>query len=174
MFAIFKDIINTDKFEDIMAKNDKNNYKLLQKNKKAFFNYEMVETIECGMSLVGTEVKSIREGRFSFTDSYVVIEDGQLMLLQFTIQPYKQGSIFNHDPGRKRHLLAHKQEIKRLNRKVNEKGLTLVPTKVYLKGNLVKIEVGLARGKALYDKKNVIKERDLHRDAKREIKNLKY
>ncbi len=157
-----------------MASVDKKNYKLLQKNKKAFFNYEMIETFECGMSLVGTEVKSIREGRFSFTDSYVVVENNQLFLLQFTIQPYKQGSIFNHDPGRKRVLLAHKQEIKRLNRKINEKGFTLVPLKVYLKGNLVKMEVGLARGKALHDKKNAIKERDLSRDAKREVKNLKY
>jgi SsrA-binding protein len=157
-----------------MAKFDKDTYKLIQKNKKAFFNYEIVESMECGMSLVGTEVKSIREGRFSFTDSYVVIEKGQLILLQFTIQPYKQGSIFNHDPGRKRRLLAHKQEIKRYNRKINEKGLTLVPLKVYLKGNLVKMEVGLARGKALHDKKNAIKERDLHRDAKREVKNLNY
>lgn len=157
-----------------MSRIDKNNYKLLLKNKKAFFNYEMVETIECGMSLVGTEVKSIREGRFSFTDSYVVIEKGQLILLQFTIQPYKQGSIFNHDPSRRRVLLAHKQEIKRLNRKINEKGFTLVPIKVYLKGNLVKMEVGLARGKALHDKKNTIKERDLSRDAKREVKNLNY
>ncbi|MBK5200588.1 MAG: SsrA-binding protein SmpB [Spirochaetaceae bacterium] len=157
-----------------MAGVDKNNYKLLQKNKKAFFNYEIVESLECGMSLVGTEVKSIREGRFSFTDSYVVIEKGNLVLLQFTIQPYKQGSIFNHDPNRKRVLLAHKQEIKRFDRKINEKGLTLVPIRVYLKGNLVKMEIGLARGKALHDKKDAIKERDLSRDAKREVKNLNY
>lgn len=157
-----------------MARLEKNTYKLIQKNKKAFFNFEIVESLECGMSLVGTEVKSIREGKFSFTDSYVVIEKGQLMLIQFTIQPYKQGAGYNHDPGRKRRLLAHKQEIKRFNRKINEKGLTLVPLKVYLMGNLVKMEIGLARGKALHDKKNAIKERDLHRDAKREIKNLNY
>jgi SsrA-binding protein len=155
-------------------KDKSSNDKLLNKNKKAFFNYEMVETLECGMSLEGTEVKSMREGRFSFTDSYVVIENGQLLLLQFTIQPYKQGSIFNHDPDRKRKLLAHKSEIKRLKRKVDEKGLTLVPTKVYLKNNIIKMEVGLARGKALHDKKNVIKERDLKKDAQRELKRLKY
>jgi len=155
-------------------KNNSNNDKLLLKNKKAFFNYEMVETIECGMALEGTEVKSMREGKFSFTDSYVVIEKNQLILLQFTIQPYKQGSIFNHEPERKRKLLAHKQEIKRLKRKVDEKGLTLVPTKVYLKNNLIKMEVGLAKGKALHDKKNVIKERDLKKDAKRELKRLNY
>jgi SsrA-binding protein len=155
-------------------KDKSSNDKLLNKNKKAFFNYEMVETLECGMSLEGTEVKSMREGRFSFTDSYVVIENGQLLLLQFTIQPYKQGSIFNHNPDRKRKLLAHKSEIKRLKRKVDEKGLTLVPTKVYLKNNIIKMEVGLARGKALHDKKNVIKERDLKKDAQRELKRLKY
>jgi SsrA-binding protein len=155
-------------------KDKSSNDKLLNKNKKAFFNYEMVETLECGMSLEGTEVKSMREGRFSFTDSYVVIENGQLLLLQFTIQPYKQGSIFNHDPDRKRKLLAHKSEIKRLKRKVDEKGLTLVPTKVYLKNNIIKMEVSLARGKALHDKKNVIKERDLKKDAQRELKRLKY
>ncbi len=155
-------------------KNNSDNDKLLLKNKKAFFNYEMVETIECGMALEGTEVKSMREGKFSFTDSYVVIEKNQLILLQFTIQPYKQGSIFNHEPERKRKLLAHKQEIKRLKRKVDEKGLTLVPTKVYLKNNLIKMEVGLAKGKALHDKKNVIKERDLKKDAKRELKRLNY
>ncbi|NCD04562.1 MAG: SsrA-binding protein SmpB [Spirochaetia bacterium] len=155
-------------------KNNSDNDKLLLKNKKAFFNYEMVETIECGMALEGTEVKSMREGKFSFTDCYVVIEKNQLILLQFTIQPYKQGSIFNHEPERKRKLLAHKQEIKRLKRKVDEKGLTLVPTKVYLKNNLIKMEVGLAKGKALHDKKNVIKERDLKKDAKRELKRLNY
>jgi SsrA-binding protein len=155
-------------------KDKSDNDKLLIKNKKAFFNYEMIETIECGMSLSGTEVKSMREGRFSFTDSYVVIENHQLILVQFTIQPYKQGSIYNHDPSRKRKLLAHKQEIKRLKRKIDEKGFTLVPTKAYLKNNLIKMEVALARGKALHDKKNVIKERDLKKDAQREIKRLNY
>ncbi len=155
-------------------KNKPNDKDLYLKNKKAFFNYEIVETLECGMSLEGTEVKSMREGRFSFTDSYVVIENNQLFLLQFTIQPYKQGSIFNHDPERKKRLLAHKQEIKRLKRKIDEKGFTLVPTKVYLKNNIIKMEIGLARGKALHDKKNAIKERDLKKDALREVKNLKY
>ncbi|MGD1818687.1 MAG: SsrA-binding protein SmpB [Pleomorphochaeta sp.] len=155
-------------------KNKSDNKDLYLKNKKAFFNYEIVETLECGMSLEGTEVKSMREGRFSFTDSYVVVENNQLFLLQFTIQPYKQGSIFNHDPERKKRLLAHKQEIKRLKRKIDEKGFTLVPTKVYLKNNIIKMEIGLARGKALHDKKNAIKERDLKKDALREVKNLKY
>ncbi|MGD1815975.1 MAG: SsrA-binding protein SmpB [Pleomorphochaeta sp.] len=155
-------------------KNKSDDKDLYLKNKKAFFNYEIVETLECGMSLEGTEVKSMREGRFSFTDSYVVVENNQLFLLQFTIQPYKQGSIFNHDPERKKRLLAHKQEIKRLKRKIDEKGFTLVPTKVYLKNNIIKMEIGLARGKALHDKKNAIKERDLKKDALREVKNLKY
>ncbi len=152
----------------------RDNYKLLNKNRKAFFNYEITETIECGMALEGTEVKSMRGGRFSFTDSYVSIENNQLALYQFTIQPYKYGSINNHDPERKKKLLAHKDEIKRLKRKVDEKGFTLIPTKVYIKNNLIKMEVGLARGKALHDKKNAIKERDLSRETKREIKRLKY
>ncbi|MCH3916274.1 MAG: SsrA-binding protein SmpB [Spirochaetia bacterium] len=157
-----------------MSKTGKQDIKVLQRNKKAFFNYEILETLECGMSLSGTEVKSMREGRFSFTDSYVTIENGQLRLLQFTIQPYKQGSIFNHIPSGPRVLLAHKQEIKRLKRKTEEKGLTLVPIRVYLKGNLVKMEIGLARGKALHDKRDAIKERDMKRDAKRELKRLNY
>jgi len=157
-----------------MAKIDKGLYKNLQRNKKAYFNYEIVDSLEVGMSLSGTEVKSMRECRFSFTDSYVVIENGQLMLMQFTIQPYKQGSIYNHIPLYPRKLLAHKQEIKRLKRKVDEKGFSIVPLRCYLKGNLVKMEIGLGRGKALHDKKNTIKERDLKRDAKRELKNLKF
>lgn len=144
--------------------------KVLQTNKKAYFNYEIVEDLETGISLEGTEVKSLRNGKFSFTDSYARIEGNQLWLVGFTIQPYEKGSVFNHISDRNRRLLAHKQEIKRLRRKVEEKGLTLVPTKVYLKGNLVKIQISLARGKALYDKKQAIKERDLDRQAKREAR----
>ena len=154
--------------------NRKPEVKVLQTNKKAFFNYEVLEDLEAGISLEGTEVKSLRSGRFSFTDSYVKIQDGDLWLIGFTIPPYDKGSIFNHEPDRNRRLLVHKQEIKRLRRKVEEKGLTIVPTKVYLKGNLIKIQVSLCRGKALHDKKEAIKERDLNRQAQREAKDYRF
>lgn len=145
--------------------------KLLQRNKKAFFNYEIVETLECGISLVGTEVKSIRKNAFSFKDSYVKIDKkGNLVLHEFHIAQYAHGTIENHDPGRPRRLLAHHQEIKRLKRKVDEKGFTLIPTRVYLKRSLVKVEIGLARGKKLHDKRNSIRDRDLKREADRTMK----
>ena len=152
----------------------KREIKVLQTNKKAYFNYEVLEDLEAGISLAGTEVKSIRSGRFSFVDSDVKIEDGEMVLIGFTSQPYAKGSIFNHVSDRNRRLLVHKQEIKRLRRKVEEKGLTLVPTKVYLKGNLVKMQVSLCRGKALHDKKETIKERDLSRQAQREARDYRF
>ena len=154
--------------------NRKQEIKTLQTNRKAYFNYEVLEDLEAGISLAGTEVKSLRAGKFSFTDSYVKIDDGEMWLIGFTIQPYDKGSIFNHVTERNRRLLVHKQEIKRLKRKVEEKGLTLVPTKVYLKGNLVKIQVSLCRGKALHDKKETIKERDLSRQAQREARDYRF
>ena len=152
----------------------KSEIKTLQTNKKAYFNYEVLEDLEAGIALAGTEVKSIRSGRFSFVDSYVKIENNEMVLIGFTIQPYDKGSIFNHVSDRNRRLLVHKQEIKRLRRKVEEKGLTLVPTKVYLKGNLVKVQVSLCRGKALHDKKEAIKERDINRQAQREARDYKF
>lgn len=155
-------------------KQDKNTFKLLQKNKKAYFNYEVLEDLECGIALVGTEVKSLREGRFSFADSYVTVTDRTLTLVGLTIQPYTHGNIHNHDPNRNRRLLAHKSEIKRLSRKVIEKGFTLVPTSIYLRGNLVKVQVSLCRGKQLHDKRAATKERDLNRDMRREVKQLQY
>ena len=148
--------------------------KLLQTNKKAYFNYEILETLECGIELVGSEVKSMRANRFSFQDSWVKVESGSLYLINFTIEPYKESSIFNHKRNRERRLLAHKQEVKRLRRKVEEKGLTLVVTKIYIKGNLIKAEVAVARGRNLVNKKNVIKDRDIKRDIAREIKNKNY
>ncbi|NCC63724.1 MAG: SsrA-binding protein SmpB [Spirochaetia bacterium] len=155
-------------------KQDKNSYKPLQKNKKAYFNYEVIEDLECGISLAGTEVKSLREGRFSFADSYVTVTSNALTLVGLTIQPYTHGNINNHEPARNRRLLAHKSEIKRLKRKVDEKGFTLVPTSIYLKGNLVKVQVSLCRGKQLHDKRAAVKERDLNRDVRRELKQLQY
>ncbi|MBQ0070800.1 MAG: SsrA-binding protein SmpB [Spirochaetales bacterium] len=149
-----------------------NEFKLIQKNKKAYFNYEILEELECGLSLQGTEVKSVREGKCSFSDSYIVVKDMEFVLIGFLIQPYSHGNIFNHETDIKRILLAHRQEIKKFNRKVNEKGFTLVPLEIYLKGNLVKMKIALARGKNVHDKKEAIKERDLNRDARREVREL--
>ncbi|HPK63626.1 MAG TPA: SsrA-binding protein SmpB [Sphaerochaeta sp.] len=155
-------------------KNSKDHIKMLQKNRKAYFNYEVVEDLECGISLTGTEVKSIRDGRFSFGDSYAAIKDGNLELIGLTIQPYTHGNIHNHEPNRTRRLLAHKRQIRQLRRKVDEKGFTLAPTAIYLRGNLVKVQVSLCRGKQLHDKRNTIKARDMERDAKRELKQLNF
>ena len=139
--------------------------KLLLLNKKARFNFFIDETLECGIELQGTEVKSLRENRFSFGDSYARIKDGQLYLVGFHISPYPFGNLHNHEPDRDRKLLVHKEEIRKLRKKVEEKGFTLVPIKVYLKNGLIKVELGICRGKKLYDKRETIKQRDLERDA---------
>ena len=148
--------------------------KEIQRNRKAFFNYEMIEELECGIELMGTEVKSVREGNCSFSDSYVIVKNGELMLVGFLIQPYSHGNIFNHKTDRTRRLLAHKEEIRKFERKVNEKGLTIVPISIYLKKNKVKMEIALARGKNVRDKKDAIKERDLQREARRTVREMDY
>lgn len=150
----------------------KETIKILQTNKKAYFNYEVVEDIECGIALKGTEVKSIRANRFSYGDSYVRIEKGSLILVSLHISAYSHASVDNHEIERDRRLLAHKQEIKRMKRKVDEKGMTLIPTQIYLKGNLVKVRVSICRGKQAHDKRNTIKDRDMKRDIRREMKNF--
>lgn len=141
------------------------NVKILLINKKARFNFFIEETLECGIELQGTEVKSLRENRFSFGDAYARIKDGQLYLVGFHISPYPFGNLHNHEPERERKLLAHKEEIKKLRRKVEEKGFTLVPIKLYLKNGLIKVELGICRGKKLYDKRETIKQRDLEREG---------
>ncbi len=118
--------------------------------------------------------KIIERWAFQFSDSYVTVDKDGLTLVGLTIQPYTHGNINNHEPNRNRRLLAHKSEIKRLKRKVDEKGFTLVPTSIYLKGNLVKVQISLCRGKQLHDKRAVVKERDLNRDTRRELKQLQY
>jgi len=145
---------------------------ILQTNKKAYFNYEVVEDFECGIALQGTEVKSIRMSRVSFGDAYVKIESSGLILVGLHISPYKHAGLGNHEPERNRRLLAHKQEIKRMRRKVDDKGMTLVPTQIYLKGNLVKVRVSVCRGKQEHDKRNAIRERDMNRELRREMKNF--
>jgi SsrA-binding protein len=144
--------------------------KILAVNKKARFNFSVSESLECGIVLKGTEVKSMKEGRFSFADSYATIENGELWLVDFHITPYAFGNRVNHDPLRRRKLLVHKKEIKRLKRAADEKGLTLVPLKFQLKRGLVKCELGIARGKKLYDKREDIRRRDQKREMEREFR----
>ena len=153
-----------------MAKSD-GNVKILSVNKKARFNYLIEESLECGIELKGTEVKSIRSSKFSYSDSYCKVKEGQLWLIGFHISPYDFGNIHNHDPLRERRLLAHLSEIKKLGKKVAEKGYSLVPLKVYLKKGKVKIEVGIGKGKKNFDKRESIKERDSGRETLREIRN---
>ncbi len=145
--------------------------KIISTNKKAFFNYEIYDTFEAGISLMGSEVKSIREGRISLKESYAEIKDGEVFLINCHISPYAPANRFNHEPTRERKLLLHRREIKRLTGKIKEKGLTLVPTKVLIndKGK-VKIEVSLARGKRAYQKREAIKERDREREMRAELK----
>jgi SsrA-binding protein len=145
--------------------------KIVASNKKAYFNYEIVESLEAGVALLGSEVKSIREGRVSLKDSYAEVKNGEVFLLHMNVSPYEQANIFNHDPLREKKLLLHRREIKRLIGKIREKGYTLIPTKVLLneKGK-VKVEISLAKGKRTYEKKRAIKERDLEREVRAELK----
>lgn len=145
--------------------------KIVATNKQAHFQYEIVDRIEAGIVLQGTEVKSLRLGKVNFKDSYASIKDGEVFLYNMHISPYEQGNIFNHDPVRMRKLLLHKQEIKRLTGKVQERGMTLVPIKVYFKNGRAKVELGLGRGKKLHDKRKEIARRDAARDMQRELKN---
>jgi SsrA-binding protein len=145
--------------------------KLIAKNKKAFFNYEILETYEAGISLVGSEVKSIREGRISLKESYAEIKEGEVFLVNCHVSPYEASNRFNHEPLRERKLLLHRREIKRLTGKIQERGLTLVPTKVQIndKGK-VKVELALAKGKRVYQKRETIRERDRDREMQAELK----
>ena len=144
--------------------------KTLARNKKAFFNYIVTESLECGIELKGTEVKSLKTGKLAFSDSYARITDFELILIGLHISPYTHGNIHNHDPDLNRKLLAHKQEIRRIKRKVDEKGITLVPLKFYLKNGKVKVELGLCKGKKTHDKRESIKSKDLKREADREMR----
>ncbi|HTZ18037.1 MAG TPA: SsrA-binding protein SmpB [Dissulfurispiraceae bacterium] len=139
-------------------------------NRKAYHDYSIEETIEAGMSLLGTEVKSLREGRANLKDSYVLIKDLQAVLLNCHISPYSHGNIMNHDPLRTRKLLMHKKEIMRLQGKMAQKGYTLIPLKIYFKDGRAKIEVGLAKGKREYEKRESIKEREAHREIEKAMK----
>lgn len=147
--------------------------RLVATNKKAYHDYFIEETYEAGIQLVGSEVKSIRMGGINLKDSYAFIKNGELILSNVHISPYKMGSYFNEDPRRDRRLLMHKREIDKLRGKVEQKGYTIVATKVYFKNSLVKIEIALAKGKELHDKRQALKEKQQKRDVMRELSNYK-
>jgi SsrA-binding protein len=145
--------------------------KTVATNKTAYHNYEILESFEAGIALLGSEVKAIREGRISLKESYAEVKDGSVVLIKCHISPYEAANIFNHEPLRERRLLLHKREIRRLSGKIKERGLTLVPTKVLFNDRgKVKVEIALVRGKREYEKRAVIKKRDTDREIRTEIK----
>ena len=139
-------------------------------NRKAKYDYEILDTIEAGIVLTGTEIKSIKNGMANLKDSYAIIKNGEIFLLNMHISHYEQGNIFNHDETRTRKLLLHKKEILKLNDKVSMLGYTLVPIKLYFKKNKAKILVGIAKGKKNYDKREAIKKKDIQRDIDKQMK----
>ncbi len=144
--------------------------KLIANNKKAYHDYFILEKYEAGISLAGTEVKSLRMGKCSIKEAFIRIENGEALIYGMHISPYEKGNIFNRDPLRVRKLLLHKSEINKLAGKVQEKGMTLMPLRVYFRGSLVKVEIGLAKGKKLYDKRQDIAKKDQQREAQRDFK----
>ncbi len=145
-------------------------YKLIANNKKAYFDYFIEDKWEAGIELFGTEVKSVRMGKASVKESFIRVEKGEVFIYNMHISPYEKGNIFNKDPIRPRRLLLHRAEINKIAGKVAEKGYTLVPLSVYIKNGLVKVEVGLGRGKKLYDKRDSIAKKDKRRETEREFK----
>ena len=152
-----------------MAKG-KESQKLIANNKKAYHDFFIDETYECGIALHGTEVKSMRMGKCSIKEAFVRIEDGEVFVYGMHVSPYEKGNIFNKDPLRVKKLLLHKYEINKLLGKIKEKGYTLVPLQVYFKDGKVKVEIGLARGKKLYDRREAIAKKDQRREAEKEFK----
>lgn len=148
----------------------KANIKLIANNKKAYHDYFIEDTYEAGISLVGTEVKSLRMGKCSIKESFIRPENEEMYIYQMHVSPYEKGNIFNKDPLRVRKLLLHKYEIRKIMGQVAQKGYTIVPLKVYFKDSLVKVEIGLARGKKLYDKRDTIAKKDMKREAERDFK----
>ena len=144
--------------------------KLIANNKKAYHDYFIEEEYEAGIALHGTEVKSLRQGHCSVKESFIRIDNNEVMIYGMHVSPYEKGNIFNRDPLRPKKLLLHRYEINKLQGKIKEKEYTLVPLKVYLKDSLVKVEIGLARGKKLYDKRADIAKKDMRREAERDFK----
>ena len=148
----------------------KNEMKLVANNKKAYHDYFIEDKYEAGISLAGTEVKSLRMGKCSVKESFIRVENGEVYIYGMHISPYEKGNIFNKDPLRTRKLLLHRHEIHKIAGKMAEKGYTVVPLQVYFKGSLVKVEIALARGKKLYDKRQDIAKKDMRRESEREFK----
>ena len=151
-----------------MAK--KTGIRLIANNKKAFHDYFIEDTYEAGIALAGTEVKSLRSGKCSIKESFIRVENGEVYIYGMHISPYEKGNIFNKDPLRIRKLLLHRHEVNKILGEVSQKGYTLVPLQVYLKGSLVKVQVGLGRGKKLYDKRDTIAKKDQRREAEKDFK----
>ncbi|MDR2528704.1 MAG: SsrA-binding protein SmpB [Synergistaceae bacterium] len=146
-------------------------HKVVTQNRKARHDYFVLDTLECGLVLTGTEIKSVRAGNLNLKDSYAAIEKGELWLLGMYVSPYEKGSYYNHEPERNRKLLVSRRELIRLNAKIREKGLTLVPLSVYIKdGRRAKVELALAKGKTSYDKRDAIADRDAQRDMARVVR----
>ncbi len=152
-----------------MAK-EKDSVKLIANNKKARFDYFIEETYEAGIALSGTEVKSVRQGKCSIKESYIKIDKGEVFVINMNITPYEKGNIFNKDPLRPKKLLLHKQQIRKLEGELSRQGYTLVPLQVYISRGRMKMEIGLARGKKLYDKREDIAKKDQKREAAKEFK----
>jgi SsrA-binding protein len=153
-----------------MAKGGDGADKILATNRKALFNYEILERMEAGIALRGTEVKSIRDGGFQFRDSFVDFRGGELWLVGGRVAPYSHGNLQNHPEDRDRKLLLHKREILKLGGKATEKGLTIIPLKAYFKNGVIKLEIGLARGKKAHDKRDSIKQKDIDRDTRQAMR----
>ena len=145
--------------------------KIATQNKKAFHDYFILETYEAGIELKGTEIKSVRLGHVNLKDAFIRMKNDEAFIENMHIAPYEQGNIFNHEPLRNRKLLLHKKQIKKLQREVKENGLTIVPTKLYFNTSKLKVEIALARGKKLYDKRQDLKAKDAKRDMERALKN---
>ena len=149
---------------------EKEGIKIMARNREAYHEYFVEEEMEAGIELCGTEVKSIRAGTLNLKDAWCSVDNGEMIIKQLHISPYEHGNIFNRPPARNRKLLLHKREIMRMLGKVKEKGISVVPLRVYLKGSLMKIEIGLAKGKKLYDKRDDIAKKDQKREAERDFK----
>src|SRR5271156_799725 len=152
------------------GKDDKPTLKVVSDNRRARHEFEILEVVEAGVELSGTEVKSLRQGRANLADAFARVEEDQMWLYNCHISPYDHGNRFNHDPVRKRRLLMHKKQIVKLKSRMQEKGLTLVPLKLFFKGNWAKVDLALAKGKQLYDKRETIEKRDNKRQLERIIK----
>ncbi|MGL4388584.1 MAG: SsrA-binding protein SmpB [Brevinema sp.] len=147
---------------------------MIANNKKAYHDFEILETIEAGIELRGTEIKSVREGRVNLKEAYVLSKNGQAKIIGMNISQYSFGNLFNHIPKRERRLLLHKKEILKLEQETTQKGLTIIPLSMYIKGRLAKVSIGLCRGKKLFDKREHLKAKETQREIQRTIKSIRY